>query len=504
VQQQRSRGTDEWTEFFAAFDFGSLVPEGYARYRRAVADGLDFFLDNLAPARSAEILADQLSVPISTSIEERLVGIARYCPVLHKLGQVLARDRRLPSRFRRLLQGLESLPSALDIAGSRRLAEKELGPLAHLGIAITEPPLAEASVAVVVPFTSLEGTAGEPANGVLKLLKPGVEEKLAEELSLLQRVGALLDDRCEAYALPHIDYEHAFAQVRRLLAGEVCLEREQQHMVAASAAYAGLPSAVVPELYPFSTPRLTAMQRIIGTKVTDATLSAADRRKIAGTIVETLLALPLWSDADQAMFHADPHAGNLFATEEGQLAILDWSLVGLITKADRVQLTQILLGAFTLDAGRIRVAINELAQGHTDALAVAGVVDRHLACLTPGAWPGLGWLTELMDDAVTQAACRFRGDLLMFRKVLQTLEGVVADVSAECRPDRVLIGSMLRQLALEWGQRAFAPPFSRHFATNVSTLDLTQLLVSAPIVGSLQWMNLQSAWLRGASSGGAL
>src|SRR5512132_561776 len=260
-----------------------------------------------------------------------------------------------------------------------------MGPLPRIGIAFEDPPLAEASVAVVVPFSWRNGAPTGAAGGVLKLLKPGIEEKLEEELELLRRIGALLDERCAAYGLPEIDYEDTFAQVSTLLAHEVCLQREQEHMANARKACAGLSSIIVPEVYEFSTPRLTAMQRIVGTKVTDAdTLSAAGRRKLGDTIVETLLARPLWSAAPLTLFHADPHAGNLFATAHGKLAILDWSLVGHLTKNDRVQLTQILLGAFTLDASRIRQAIDELAQRRTEEAALAGVVDQHLALVERG------------------------------------------------------------------------------------------------------------------------
>jgi ubiquinone biosynthesis protein len=265
-----------------------------------------------------------------------------------------------------------------------------------------------------------------------------------------------------------------------------------------------LSSVIVPEVYEFSTPRLTAMRRIGGTKVTDAdALSAVGRRKLGNTIIKTLLAHPLWSAAPRTIFHADPHAGNLFATDDGKLAILDWSLVGHLAKNDRVQLAQILLGAFTLDASRIRQAVDELAQGRTEEAALADIVDQHLARLREGAWPGLSWAARLMNEAVTRARCRFTGDLLMFGKVLRMLEGVVADVSPECRPDRVLIAAFLRQLAREWGQRPFATPFSRHFATHFSNLDIAQLLASTPFIGSLRWTSLQNAWLRGSLVGWA-
>ncbi len=185
-----------------------------------------------------QILAEQAAMPASTAIGERLVAIARHCPALHKLGQVIARDRRLPAGLRRLLQNLESTPSTMNVAGARRLAEAELGRLSDIGIDIDEPPLAEASVAIVVPFR-WRRNSGEVSDGVLKLLKPGIESKLEEELDLLQRIGALLDERCEAYQLPRIDYEDAFIQVKTLLSREVCLDREQGHMRAAREAFTG-------------------------------------------------------------------------------------------------------------------------------------------------------------------------------------------------------------------------------------------------------------------------
>lgn len=493
----------EWDGFLGSVDFGALVPAAYERYRPAIVDALDFFLENLAEDRAAEILAEQAYMPASTATAERLVAIARHCPALHKLGQVLARDRRLPADFRLLLQHLEMMASTLSVAESRELAESELGSLAELGISIDERPLAEASVAIVVPFTR-RGNSGEGSHGVLKLLKPGVERKLEEELELLQRIGALLDERCEAYKLPRVDYEDTFVQVRTLLSREVCLDREQEHMRAASREFAGLNSVLVPEVYGFSTPRMTAMQRIIGTKATDAKfLTAQARRKLADTIVKALLARPIWSKAPRAVFHADPHAGNLFATADGKLGVLDWSLVGHLSKDDRVQLTQVLVGALTLDASRVREAILALARGVTDAAALDHIVRQHMAFIGEGAFPGLSWLMQLMDEAVTRARCRFAGDLLMFRKALQTLAGVVADVSPDCHTDRVLAAAFVRQLLLEWGQRPFSLPASRHFATHFSNVDLAQLLMSAPVIGSLRWMDWQSDWLRDGGLGWA-
>ena len=498
VQALQAEEQTDWNDFIDALALDALVPPAYEAYRPAIVDGLSFFLEHLNEERALTILGEQALMADDAGINERIVAIARKCPALHKLGQVLARDRRLQPELRQLLQGLESMPSPLSVEEARALAEAELGPLADLGIRIDEAPLAEASVAVVVPFAG-EGDAGESIRGVLKLLKPGIEAMLEEELDTLQRIGALLDERCEAYGLPRIAYEDTFRDVRALLAREIRLDQEQAHMAAARTAWAGISSVVIPEVYAFSTPRVTAMQRIDGCKVTDAaaTLPRRVRRRLGDLIVKALIARPLWSAGDAAsLFHADPHAGNLFATPDGKLAILDWSLVGALSKADRVSLTQIVLGALTLDGSRIRAAIDALSQGRSDAAALQGIIDARVAQLGAGAWPGMSWVTSLLDEVALHARCRFEGDLLMFRKVLQTLDGVVADVSADSHPDRVLTLALLRTLAAEWTQRSYTLPLSRHFATHLSNLDLTQLFASAPLIGQRQLYGLGGGWLR--------
>lgn len=492
-QPSPAQEPDDWSTFIEALALDELVPPAYEVYRPAIVDGLVFFLERLGEERAFTILAEQALLPADASVNERVVAIARCCPALHKLGQVLARDRRLSPELRQLLQGLESMPSTLGLDEVRALAEAELGPLADLGIRIDEPPLAEASVAVVVPFAAAN-SAGDAIRGVLKLLKPGIEAALEEELETLQRIGALLDQRCEAYGLPRIAYEETFCDVRALLAREIRLDQEQAHMRTARSAWTGLAEVIIPEVYPFSTPRVTAMQRIDGCKVTDAAaaLPRRARRRLGDLIIRALIAQPVWSAGNcPSLFHADPHAGNLFATADGKLAILDWSLVGTLTKADRVSLTQIVIGALTLDGSRIRAAIDALSQGRSDGAALQAVIDEGIGALANGAFPGMGWVTGLLDEAALHARCRFDGDLLMFRKVLQTLEGVVADVSAHSRPDRVLIVSVLKALAAEWGQRLYAQPFSRDFATHLSTLDLTQLWASAPLIGQRQLYGLR-------------
>ena len=501
---QRPRRRSALSEFWTMLDFGALVPDAYARYRPALSDGIRYFLANLQPARSQEILGRQLALAADASIGERLVAIAECCPALHKLCQVLARDRRLPATLRALLQRLETMPASQDLAQVCLAIEAEIGAVAAHGLIIDEPPLAEASVAIVQPFRWHDAGGGGERHGVFKLLKAGIEARLEEELDLLGRVGALLDERCRHYGLPAIDYAASFAQVRALLAREVHLDTEQAHLRQARAAYAPMPRVIVPEVLAWSTPRLTAMERIFGRKVTEALdLGPHARRRLAALIADALLAWPIWMPGGGGLFHADPHAGNLVVTADGRLGILDWSLTGRLAKTEQVEMTQILLGAVTFDPARILDAVCALSAAPIEGSAIDGaaidrtaldrVVARHLARLGCGVWPSLGWLTALMDDALIETGARFSADLVMFRKVLQTLRGVVADVSEQCRVDLVLAGRLIRQLAREGMPRWWTQPASRRFATHLSNLDLAQLAWQAPLIGTRSWLGLTQA-----------
>ena len=210
----------------------------------------------------------------------------------------------------------------------------------------------------------------------------------------------------------------------------------------ARAVYAGVDAVMVPEVFPFSTPRLTAMERIDGGKVTDVARLADRRAQPARRrIVKALIARPLWPDERPSLFHADPHAGNLMLTADGRVGLIDWSLVGRLSKRECVCLTQILIGALTIDDDRIVRRIAALGEGEGGGKRSARWSPTACAELRAGAWPGLDWLTALMDASATRGAVRYGANLIIFRKVLQTLQGVVADISDDVGVDVALAGA---------------------------------------------------------------
>jgi ubiquinone biosynthesis protein len=481
----------DWNSLLDESAIAGVLPGDYARFARPVRDALIVFLQGLPAAHQAGIILRQSSLPPSADISERLVSLAHCCPVLHKLGQVLARDERLAPSLRQRLHRLESLEPTVPLAAIQESVVGELGRLEELGIRLAPPAIAEASVAVVIPFVEpRHDRSGRLNEGVLKVLKPGIEERLALELELLTRVGAHLDERCEELQIPRLDYEDLFLQIREKLRNEVCLDGEQRHLAQASILFADDAKIHIPALREYCTPRITAMERIHGVKVTDHRLdSLRERRRLVETMVGALISRPIFSTTTQAMFHGDPHAGNLFFTDDGRLAILDWSLVGSLDDRQRIGLIQIMVAAVALDRGRIASVIESLSEPTAlDRHALFSVIEQQLKRIRQGALPGLDWLIGLFDAVVLQAGVRLASDLMLFRKSLLTLEGVITEAGGGViRPDEVLLGEFLRHFAWEWPRRLLAVPESREFATRLSNCDLLRSLLDIPVAAARYW-----------------
>ncbi|MCA9072560.1 MAG: AarF/ABC1/UbiB kinase family protein [Planctomycetaceae bacterium] len=472
-----------WNFLFAHADFESVLGTTYARFAPPVKAGLATFLEGLPANEQSAILELQAGLPPETTLSERLGALARQCPVLHKLGQVLARDRRLSPEFRVQLRQLESLPPTIPVETIESTLTRELGAVERLGVKL-QPPLAEASVAVVVPF-EVESPlpTGTPNQGVFKILKPGIEERLEMELGLLGRVGEHLDQRCEELGIPHVDYEDAFREVKRKLIDEVDLTHEQKHLRQAQSFYADDPGVQIPTLLDYSTPRVTAMERLFGEQITEPVFeNRKDRRQLAARIVKSLVADAVFSRSSDAMFHGDPHAGNLILTRDGRVGIHDWSLTGSLGEAERVAIVQLVLGAITLDSKSIVTYLKKLDHSKTSNSEVLElVVDDWVARIRRGQFPGFTWLTGLFGDAVEKARLRFAPDLMLFRKSLHTLEGVIADVSADSfRIDEAMLIDFLRHFSQEWPRRWITRPDSRDFATRLSNFDISKLALSYP------------------------
>ncbi len=467
-------------ELAQQLDFEAFIPEAFQDYLPLIEEGLACFVNKLPPARRLQIIADQAQLPQSATAEQRMVQWMRGCPTLHKLGQLLARDSRLPAELRSELQQLESLESQTPVAQIRPVLESELGSLAGQRITLADVPLAEASVAVVVRYDSPDGP------GVFKVLKPGIKQRLEEDLEAWDALAEFLDRHRERLHLDHIDYGDTLQRVRELLCSEVDLTIEQKHLAEAAKLYEGHPRIAIPGLLPHCSPQMTAMEFLSGDHISSPAASV-DSRRLAQTIAEALLVTPIFNTRPSVLFHGDPHAGNLLVNDRGRLGLIDWGLAGHLSKAQREQVTQILVGCLTLDPHRICRSLDTLAARVKDPGALRNCVDRALVKIARRPIGGMLCVMDLLDSVVMEGRAVFDDNLLLFRKLMHIVEGVISDLDPRYSLDQMLMQAGFQRYCTEAFFRLLAGPCSRAFGTHLSNLDLVELMCSGPVVMMRRW-----------------
>jgi ubiquinone biosynthesis protein len=104
-----------------------MVPEEFAQFRPLVSDALVFFLERLSVPRLAELVTKEYELPPNASAEERSTDLISQCPTLHKLGQIVAWDRRLSWELRQRLHTLEAMEPTIPRSVATQAVEREIG-----------------------------------------------------------------------------------------------------------------------------------------------------------------------------------------------------------------------------------------------------------------------------------------------------------------------------------------------------------------------------------------
>jgi len=473
----------------------ALVPEAYKNWRPPVRDAMMFVVTRLSPARLAPKLLEQIELPVRTSPEVRLLRLIAKVPGLQKLGQVIARNQHLHPALRRALAKLENGIRDVQPEDIRAIIQKTLGPkVKTYAVEISPKILKEASVSAVIRFTWRNPETGKQERGVFKVLKPHIPEYFAEDMDYLHRVAQYFGERHHSYGFAPDLIPDTFRKVRRLLRHEVNFSREQRTLIEAEALYRGFPGVRIPQLIrPLCTPTITALTEEPGIKVTSAAsrLPAARRRKVAEQLVEALVAVPLFSSTPDAIFHGDPHAGNLlYNNKTGELVILDWALRERLSREQRRHLALLFLMVSLRDPVGTSSEIGALSQTRIRLASPRGrkvreTVAKFLDELPPSRMPSGADAMRLVERVAINGV-KFPSSLIMLSKVMFTLEGILGDIVGA---DTGMGFTLARHVAQHWiaNRSAFRSP--------LMTRDWFALQCSALLYTSRLWLQWERALL---------
>ena len=328
------------------------------RVVRIVGTALRFRLDTIPRALQIDhwtrylFPTSLLPVPQTPEAKRFRLALERLGPVFIKFGQLLSTRRDLLSveyadELARLQDRVPPFQSATAIA----TIEREIGrPLNAAFGTFSEQPLASASVAQVHEATL---TSGEEV--VVKVIRPGIEQVIREDLALILALAKLLERLSSDARRLHLirvveDYE-------KTILAELDLLRESANTVRLRRNFESSPLLYVPKVFDdLSSVNVLVMERVKGVPISDlATLRehGTDLKKLAERGVETFFS-QVFNDN---FFHADMHPGNIFVdvsdpANPSYIAV-DCAIIGQLTKEDQAYLARNILAFFDEDYAEI-------------------------------------------------------------------------------------------------------------------------------------------------------
>ncbi len=280
------------------------------------------------------------------------LALTELGPIFVKAGQVLSTRRDLvPADVADELALLQDQVPPFPGTEARAIVERELrAPVTTLYAAFDEVALASASIAQVHAATLHDGR-----EVVVKVLRPGIDTRIARDIDLLHALGTLAQ-RWHPNA-DKIRPLEVVAEVEKMLSNELDLQREGASASLLRRNFASGIDLYVPEVHwDFSTERVLTLERVRGVSADDiAAIDAAglDRKRLAEKGVR-LFYEQVFRDN---FFHADAHPGNIWVDtsriDEPRFIALDFGIMGSLPEADQYWLAENFIALFERDYARI-------------------------------------------------------------------------------------------------------------------------------------------------------
>jgi ubiquinone biosynthesis protein len=335
--------------------------------RVLVRHGFGFVFDVRRDRREKKGLQEFLAPNFGVRLRRALDDLG---PTFVKFGQVLStRSDILPEGVLSELQKLQDTAKPMPAGVAQKIIERELGaPVDEVFASFDPVPLGSASIGQVHKAV-LRG--GETV--AVKVQRPEAPGRVAGDLELMRDIAALLDRRFGRGLF--VDVSGLVAEFEVVIRRELDYSAEAENARRFAANFAGT-QVIIPGVYlGLSTPRVLTEEFIEGTRFRDIRplmLTPSERRRVASMGAEAIFKMAF----EDGFFHGDPHPSNLLLTPGGDLALLDFGMVGYMSQGDIEALSRLFIAVIQRDAAVALRALERL--GVSYATEVRGDLIRDL------------------------------------------------------------------------------------------------------------------------------
>ncbi|SES83655.1 ubiquinone biosynthesis protein [Stigmatella erecta] len=348
-------------------------------------------------------------------------------PTFVKLGQILStRGDLLPAEVIEELAMLQDQVDPIPLEQVHAQIRESLGREVDELFAKIEPvPLAAASIAQVHRAVTLSGE-----EVAVKVQRPGIAERIDSDLTVLRSLARLLEAVVEETGV--YTPTGIVDEFDRAIHEELDFINEASNIRAFLANHTERPYLKIPRVYEeLSSRRVLTLEFISGVKISQAQLAKEDRETLARHLLDGSFR-QLFEDG---LFHGDPHPGNLLVLEGNRLALLDFGVVGRLTKPMQETLVMLCLAVALKDSDSVarllyRVGVADaranLAGFRNDIEAILG---QHLPT-TLGEVDAQTLLRDLLDLAV-KYRIRIPKEYALLSRASISMEGMLRSLYPE-------------------------------------------------------------------------
>ena len=270
--------------------------------------------------------------------EQLAADLEAMGPTYVKLGQLLStRADLLPAPYLQALTRLQDDVAPMSFAVVEEIVERELGVRMSDAFSFFDHvPLASASLGQVHRAATRDGR-----QLAVKVQRPDVRQCIEDDMVALADIAEFLDRRTEWGK--RYGFAEMLEEFRQTLMRELDYRIEAQNLITLGTNLRGIDLIDVPQpIADFTSARVLTMDFVGGRKIT--AIGPLGLMEVDGAaLAEALFRAYLQQILQDGFFHADPHPGNVFVTDDGRLALLDLGMVARVQPGTQDDLVKLLL-----------------------------------------------------------------------------------------------------------------------------------------------------------------
>jgi ubiquinone biosynthesis protein len=277
-------------------------------------------------------------------------------PTFIKLAQILSnRPDIIPQALVKEFEKLQDKVPPFSSDEARRIVEMELGkPIDDVFEYFSFNPIASASIGQVHRARLKSGL-----DVVVKVQRPGIQEIVERDLSILAEIVRRSDRYLKKQGL--LNGTDMVAVFERSITKELDYSNEARNMTRFRELYKSYKNFLIPRpIREISTQKVLVIEFVDGCKFTDVKQIKAWGLN-PHRIVENGFKIYLTQIFEYGIFHADPHPGNVMVTRDGTITLLDFGMVGQLSKKDKYAFANVFIGMAQQDARKMAINLKRLS-----------------------------------------------------------------------------------------------------------------------------------------------